>query len=376
MRRSRLVGLVLALSSGACSRSSGHEPPSASGKPSAAPSARAAEPVRDPLAAASKSLPPPVTPIVPPQLVACGERDFYRITPTALEVFEIASVLPPPQIRGGRVAIQTNEVAIVEPLNVFSPSKKRAIVIAKGTVLRYEFDEKRAKSYAPIAAAGPLVAWPDARRSDSFHVHVAGTPSVQDFTLTGPRSAEAGSPPPPPQVARNVTALPGFDARLFTVLTDGMLLYSTPSGLVRRGREAPGIPFRQSSGPATSLFADPSASRYWAADASGKLSLLDQEGAPPLATASVRGVVIDTAVEGDRVAVLSVEVVGQSYSPTVTVFSNGKEQARLTVGTNVAARGQPKLDLCLIAGRPWVLVSNAASLQLLDWSSRRLLSEW
>jgi len=371
MRRARLVGTVLGLASAACSRPSGHD-----GKPSATASVRAAEPPRDPLAIPSKPLPLPVTPTVPPQLIACGERDFYRITSSALQVFEIASVLPPPQIRGSRVAIQTNEVAVTEPLNVFSPTKKRALVIAKGGVLRYELGEKQAKRYAPIAAAAPLVAWPDPRRPDSFRVHVAGTPSVQDFTLTGPLSAASGSLPPPPQVARKVTALSGFDARLFTVLTDGMLLYSTPSGLVRRGREVPGIPFRQFSGPATTLFADASASRYWAADASGKLALLDQEGASPLATSRVPGVVIDAAVEGDKVAVLSVELVAQSYAPTVTVFSNGKEQARLRIGANVAARGQPQLDLCLIAGRPWVLVANATKLQLLDWSSHRLLAEW
>lgn len=289
-------------------------------------------------------------------------------------MFEIAPALPPPQIRGSRVAVQTNEVAAGEPLNVFSPTKKTAIVIAKGGVLRYELGQKQARRYAPISASGLLMAWSDPNRPESFRVHAAGSQSVEEFTLTGPLGTDAGSPPP--QVARNVVPLPEFDARHFIVLTDRTLLYSTPSSLVRRGREAPGIPFRQFSGTATTLFADSAASRYWAADASGKLALLDLEGTSSPFTASVPGVVIDTAVEGDRVAVLSLELVGQSYAPTVTVFSNGKEQARMSIGTNVAARAQPKLDLCLIAGRPWVVVGNAGGLQLLDWSSRRLLAEW
>jgi hypothetical protein len=291
-------------------------------------------------------------------------------------VFEIAQELPPPHIRGNRVARQTTELTVGEPSNVFLPAKKSVLVIARGGVLRYELDQKRARHYAPIQANAPLVAWADPHRANSFRVRAVGDEKLREFSLAGLRSADAGSPPAPAQAARHVEALPGFDTRLFAVLADGTPLYSTAKGLVRRGHESQPSPFFQALAPATILFADSSPDRYWAADASGKLALFDQkQSGSPTFTSSVPGVVIDAALEGERVAVLSMDLDGPSYRPTVTIFSNGKEQGRLRIGTSVS-RGQPDLDLCLIAGRPWVVVGGTRWIQLLDWESRRLLAEW
>jgi hypothetical protein len=291
-------------------------------------------------------------------------------------VFEIASELPPPNIRGSRVARQATEAAIDEPSNVFSAGKG-VLVIAKGGVLRYELGQERARRYAPIQASVPLVAWPDPRRVDSFRVRAAGDEKLREFSLAALPSGDGGSPGAPAQAARHVEDMPGFDARLFTLLADGTPLYSTPKGLVRRGHESQPSPLSESSAAPTILFGDSSPDRYWAADASGKLALGDQkQGGSPIFTSSVPGVVIDAALEGERVAVLSMELDGQGYRSTVTIFSNGKEQARLSVGASVASRAPPQLDLCLIAGRPWVVVGGARWLQLLDWESRRLLAEW
>ena len=373
-RRSRLAVLLLAFFPIGCSRcSSDLESAPANGKPSAATSVRAAEPRRD--SPAPKPAAPPVTPDLPPQLVACGERDFYRITQSSLQVFEIARELPPPQIRGSRVARQTTEVAVDEPLNVFSPAKKSVLVIAKRGVFRYEADRTRALRYAAIPASAPLEAWPDPRRAESFRARTVGGKGVEEYTLPALPSGDADSDPP--KVARRVTVLPGFDARLLTVLADGTLLYSTREGLVTHGDEARPTPFPEPSGPATLLFADSSSDRFWAADAEGTLALWDRKrGAAPKFTARIPGVVIDTAREGDRVAVLGMELVGETYRPSVTIFSNGKQQGRLGIGPSIGLKRQPQLDLCLVAGRPWVVVGNTRWLQLLDWESRRLLAEW
>jgi hypothetical protein len=67
---------------------------------------------------------------------------------------------------------------------------------------------------------------------------------------------------------------------------------------------------------------------------------------------------------------------GPSYQPSVTVFSKGEQQGQLSVGPTMAHLGQPNLDLCLIAGRPWMVVGGKDWMQLLDWTSRRLLAEW
>jgi hypothetical protein len=377
-RCAQFVCFALALATSACSRrSSERGAPSAKGTPSSAPSVPASEPARATLPLESKPLPAPVTPNVPPQLVACGERDFYRITRSSLQVFEIAQELPPPHIRGNRVARQTAEVAVGEPSNVFSPASKSVLVIAKAGVLGYELDQKRAQHYAPIQASAPLVAWADPLRANSIRVRAAGDEKLREFSLARLPNADGGLPPAPAQAARHVEDLPGFDARLFTVLADGTPLYSTPKGLARRGQESTPIPSSQPSAPVAILFGDSSPDRHWTADASGKLALWDaKQGGTPIFTSSVPGVVIDAVQEGERVAVLSMDLDAQGYRPTVTIFSNGKEQGRLSVGASVGARGQPQLDLCLIAGRPWVVVGGTRWMQLLDWESRRLLAEW
>ena len=370
--RLRGVCLAIALSATACTRGSSERDRSPA-KASAAPSVRAPERARANTSAERKPRPAPVTPKVPPQLVACGERDFYRITKSALQVFEIAKELPPPNIRGSRVAVQTNELTVNEPSNVLSPARKSVLVIAKGEVLRYELDQKRARHYAPIQASAPLLAWADPRRADSFRVHAAGDEKLGEFSLTGPLTFDAGAPASPALAARHVDDLPGFDRRLFTVLADGTPLYSTAKGLVRRGREAHPSPLSPTS---AILFGDSNPARHWTADASGHLALWDEkQGASPIFNSNVPGVVIDAAVEGDRVAVLSLDSDGQSYRPTVTIFSNAKEHARLPIGPSFA-RTQPELDLCLIAGLPWVLIGGRSWMQLIDSESGRLLAEW
>jgi hypothetical protein len=124
------------------------------------------------------------------------------------------------------------------------------------------------------------------------------------------------------------------------------------------------------------IWADQRSDRYWAADASGNVGLFARSQSKPLLSAQVPGVVVDASVEGKRTAVLSLALEAQSYLPTVTVFEDGKQQKRLQIGPRPASLGRPELDLCLLPDRPWVVVGGRDWLQLLDWSSPRLLAEW
>jgi hypothetical protein len=154
-------------------------------------------------------------------------------------------------------------------------------------------------------------------------------------------------------------------------------MYSTAEGLVRVGDESRTAAFPELSARASILFADALPARFWAANRAGKLDLWDpSQSDSPTFSSSVPGVVIDAAKEGERVAVLSVELDGQGYQPAVTIFSNGKQHGQLETGLSIGSRGQPKLDLCLVPGRPWVVVGGTQWLQLLDWETRRLLAEW
>jgi len=309
--------------------------------------------------------PPAATPKVTPQLVACVGRSFYRISRKSLQVFEASERIPPPQIRGSATAAQLADVEISEPLNLITlgPTQKSVLVIAKHNVLQYEPGQKQARAPAPFSAPGPLVAWPDPRSADSFWVRGLGEQSVHQYKL-----AHA--------ISTREQALPGFDARLFAVLADGVPFYSTPKGLVRPSAASEPAPFPEPRKPATVLFADSSLGRYWAADALGNLGLWEMRHDKPVFTARVPGVVIDGAREGDQVAVLSMELIDQGYRATVTVFAKGEQQGQLTVGPSLAYLGQPELDLCLIAGRPWVVVGGKDWMHLLDWKARRLLAEW
>jgi hypothetical protein len=375
-RSAQVVGLALVLALGACSRRSSELQASASGKPSIAPSA-GVTPLPSAKPSSTSKLPPaPVTPSVPPQLVACAARDVYRITWDSLQMFELAAEPPPPQIRGSRVARQTNQAPVAKPLNVILAARKSVLVIAKDGLFRYEAGQKDVRRYAPIPASAPLVAWPDPRHADSFRVRSAGDEKLRDYSLAGLASVAPDAAPVAAQSARRVVDLPGFDARLFTLLRDGTPFYSTANGLVRGGRESQKVPFPEPAAAPVLLFADSAPDRHWTADAAGRLALWDQkQPATPVFTGSVPGVVIDAAQEGQTVAVLSIELKHRSYVPTVTVFSNGKEQARVDMGPSFT-RQPPEIDLCLIPGRPWLLVGGRRWLQLLDWQSRRLLAEW
>ncbi|HEU5074816.1 MAG TPA: hypothetical protein VFU02_11590 [Polyangiaceae bacterium] len=313
--------------------------------------------------------PPAVTPGVPPQLVACGTgRDFYRITDEALEVFEVSKKVPPPQVRGSAAAVQVASIPMAKPLNVIPFAKQGVLVIGTEHVWRYEPGHKSARTHAPIPADRPLVAWVDPERPGSVWVRTFGEKTIRQYTAT---AAPTLVPAPREQ------ALPDFDARLFTVLGDGSPLYSTPAGLERPGDAAQAVPLPKLAETATLLFPDVTPERYWAADARGNVGLWDPErGTTPLFSARVPGAVIDVALEGARVAVLSIEAAGQNYQPTVTVFSEGRELGRRRVSGTPALHGQPKLDLCLIPGRPWVVVGGTRWMQLVDWETPRLLAEW
>ena len=85
---------------------------------------------------------------------------------------------------------------------------------------------------------------------------------------------------------------------------------------------------------------------------------------------------IDVASEGDRIAVLSMAKSARKYRPTITIFSGGIQRAQLRMGETLTAHPEPQLDVCLITGRPWVVVGGRTWLQVLDWSTPRLLAEW
>ncbi len=313
---------------------------------------------------------------MPPQLVACGRREFHRITRNSLQAFEVVEQVPPPHIRGGSVARQTVQLDMADPLNLLPLEKGRVLVIARNNLFRYELGQTQSRRYAPIPEPGPLLGWLDPTSPESFWVRTLGSESLSHYALSSLAPSDKTSPSSHSGPG-HVQSLPGFDSRLFTLLADGQPLYSTKTGLLRLGSPAGPTPFPKLVTLPTLLFADSSPARYWAADASGNLRLSDLEkGDSPVVTARVHGVVIDVAQEGDRVAVLSLELQGQSYRPSVTIFERGEQRGRLRIGPSVATGVQPQLDLCLIAGRPWVVVGGRHWLQLLDWSAPRLLAEW
>jgi len=354
-----LLGLSLAVS--ACSR----RPVEPQRKePSASPSASPAPPARAPLLPAPVPPEPPKTPAVPPQIVACGERDFYRITADAFEAFEVAVKLPPPEIRGSRVARKVTRLAVAEPSNVLALGAKRALVVAKDGVHRYEHGKPEARRYPPVAERGPFAAWLDPRRADGLRVHAAGESNLHEYTLAN-ATAKA-----------RVQPLPEFDTRLITVLASGTALYSTSKGFSQEGRAASSVPSGELGEPAIALWAGPTQDRYWAASASGKLALFDLKAASPLVSTTVPGAVLDVAVSGERSAALSLALSGPDYRTTVTLFTKAAPVAEFPLGPTFAIPKQPEIDLCLLSGGPWLVVGGKQWLQLLDWQTRRLLAEW
>jgi len=364
------LGLVV-LGAGCSRRESSSQGPFPSARASAGSAAASAssEPKRRKPEPPVVQARPALTPKLPPQLLACGSgRDFYRITDRALEVFEVSKTIPPANVRGSAAAVQVAAVQLERPLNILTIPKKGVLVIGKQNVLRYDPGSQQDQVSAPIPTRDSLFAWSDPARAGSFWVRVSGEKSLHAYT---PGATPDTTPSDREQ------ALPDFDARLFTLLADGVPFYSTPAGLVRRGDARPALALPTSAEAATLLFPDVSPQRYWTADAQGNLALWERKpGNSPLFSARVPGAVVDVSVEGGRVAVLSILAVGPSYRPTVTIFAEGQQQGQLRPSWTPAASGQPKLDLCLIPGRPWVVVGGMQWMQLLDWETPRLLSEW
>lgn len=276
-----------------------------------------------------------------------------------------------------------------QPLDVVALSGKGALVIAKNDVYRYQLGETRAQRYAATTAREPLQAWADPRAADAFWVRQAREGLLQQHTLAskpsnGSKSPPRGTTPTPTDEPQHVLSaarsveLPEFDRGLFTLLADGTPLYSTPAGLRRQGDTAKAPPLPRPPGEVSLLFADSARDRYWSANADGNLSLWSTraKSEAPVLSARVPGVVIDAATEGDRVAVLSLKLIGQDYRPTVSIFSKNGQSHQLNIAATDASDGPPEIDLCLIPNRPWVVVGTRRWLQLLDWDPPRLLAEW
>lgn len=358
----------------ACSRRSADEGGKTENVPSVAPPS--AGPVASAVAAPKPTAAPVVNaPKIPPQLVACGQLEFYRIDQRSLGVFEIAKKQPPPHIRGSRVARQVAKFDLTDPRSVLTWAERQVLVIAKDAVAKYEIGKDALDRYAPIDVERPLWAWTDPKRPGAFSVHAFGESEVRTYTLSRLGSVGAAGAATAVESQVQQRALPELDSRWFTVLADGTPFYSTPGGMRRLGTDASTSALPPPS--AALLFPDADPARYWAADANGTVTLHgSSKDATPKLTEHLEGAVIDAAHDGDRVAVLTLSADASSYRPTVTVISHGKVEKRLPIGPTPAWVGQPKLDLCLIPGRPWVVVGGLQWIQLLDWTGPRLLAEW
>jgi hypothetical protein len=310
---------------------------------------------------------------MPPQLVACEGLHFYRITEDSLHVFEASTRVPPPQLRGSATASHSARIEVGNPRNVIALGKNRVLVAGEKNTFRYQTGAKEAEPGTPLASGAPSFLWRDRKSDASFWVRALGEKKLHRYTWP------SGAEPPAitAKLGHSVEPLSEFDARLFVVLSNGVPLYSTKEGLSEPSKVGSVGPLPSRSKPGTIVFADAAHDRYWTADASGALTLSKVvQPKPPLLSARVPGVVIDAAVEGDRVAVLTMELEAQVYRPTVTVFAKHGPEGQLSIGPSMAHLGQPALDLCLIEGRPWVVVGGRQWLQLLDWAGPRLLAEW
>lgn len=229
---------------------------------------------------------PPTTPNPPPQFIACGKLDFYRITREALQVFELSPIVHPPHIRGGKIARQTTQIEMEQPLNVVALSGKGALVIGKTDVYRYQLGETRARRHAAQEVSEPLHAWADPRSADAFWIRRSRDGTLLQHTLSpAPRSGSDSAPaaaqatPPsaatrPPDVgAARTEELSGFERGLFTLLGDGTPLYSTSAGLRRHGDTAKTPVFTKPPGDVSLIFADSVRDRFWSASADGDLNL-------------------------------------------------------------------------------------------------------
>lgn len=351
----------------------------------------------------------PKTPKTPPQHVACGVRDFYRVTGDALQVFQSAEVIPPPAIRGSAVARQIDEHEQHKPSNVVAFAGG---ALSAGENATVHYQEGKATQHPPLDGSAPRTLWADSKKERAFWVHREGAAQFDQYTLAPTPNAQTTKATPEPknlekpnnaqQPAKadnpaepedsptgsaratreplKPTAsrkLPGFDGRAFAVMPNGSPYYSTPSGLLEAAVISPAEHHPQLQPSAHLLLASTRPTELWTSDERGDLALWrGNRSDAPERTWKIPGAIIDVEKRDDTIVVLSLELSGDSYRPTITVITKGERVTQFHVAPSPASLGLPVVDLCVLRDRPWVVVGTSQWLQLLDWTSRRLLAEW
>jgi hypothetical protein len=352
---------------GAALRTESHDPPPRGGE-RALPSLAVAEP--------NVQL-PPAPPDIEPQLLACGKRGFVRLTHDGFEAYATS----PPK----RVA----RAPLDQPRNVIQLAGDSSLVIARSGVFRYYHGEKAARRFTRIPILGPLQAWSDPQNIDGFWVRYLRDPALHHFTLEDDAPPTAKGPlvesseravMPKAVTIGEVVELAEFDFRLFTVLRDGSPFYSTVSGLLKATIGAPRLsPWPQLTRRLAALWPGSTQDRYWAADESGAAWQFELgRGEPRVMAVQFAGLPIAIAHQGDLVAVASAALTRGERTRELEVFRGQKRlaQLRLPAGLTESRPAAGELDLCLLDGKPWVVVGSRTQLLVYDYARRAVVESW
>jgi hypothetical protein len=301
------------------------------------------------------------------QVLACGPLGFVRLIEQGFEVYSYRNLTRTARYEDGAFTHVTEQ-----------PGYSYLLVGAGPSLLYYQANP-RLTVLGHLPALGPFTIWADPQARERLWVHYLKDDAVHHFEL--PRDSERAGE------LLGSLALPNFDGNLLARLTAGQWIYAaySESGGADpfAGGPAAGKQLRLVDGARTAwLGGFPAQSEAAAAGSGVGVWLLSMRGALAFELSPLDRLVPNGAIdlasepwvavtEGGRLAVIGQEVKARTRLWTLQVVETGKTRALLPLSFDDAAdvRSASRRALCLVPGRPWVVVGGPNELRVIDYTT-------
>lgn len=300
----------------------------------------------------------------PEQVLACGELGLVRIVTAGFEAWSFEPL---------RRSFASDQATFT---HVVPQEGHSYLLLGPRESWVYYLPNPRLSAYGRVPALGPFQVWPDPRRREWLWVHYLKDDAVHRFELAGERQDASLSA---------TVRLPRFSGPTVARLTTGAWLYpaspeatSAPNAWLsvigERSVQQPSIP-EQTIASSRSWRSD----RAWALSPTQAMLLaLDRPGAPQL-TVDLVGAPYALDEEGRRLAVVTQRQTPRQRQWFVEVIEASGKHSVLELaqrggsGADGLKQDTSDRDVCLVPTRPWVVVGGRTSLQILDYSTERVV---
>jgi hypothetical protein len=294
------------------------------------------------------------------QEIACDPRGIVRLAATGFVSYRLQPLRP-------RRHPEPERFLSVTALAGFS-----ALLIGSKSTQRYYNGQETAERFARIPLLGAGYVEGDNDDIDRFWVRFLRDDAFHQFHL----DADAFH-----AESVRVVELKGSDQRIAARLRSGAFVFTRAKELVWQfGSEQRTYPLSDVVPEPIEFASAERTDQVWAFDAKHGAVLLEMtRGRPLRQQLAFRGQPFSIAVDGGRVAVVSVVQTQAGHSFVLQVFERGVLVFEHGLPENVGASGSwqqramANRDVCLIPGRPWVVVGGRDGVEVFEHRAGTLL---